>query len=78
MKEIRTCELRAQAPAGAEGMTLVGTPIVYEQPTTINDPAGAFTEIIRRGRWTARICPTCGCSTTTISTVCPWPGRPAP
>lgn len=49
MKEIRTCELRAQVPAGTDGLTLVGTPIVYEQPTTINDPAGAFTEIIRRG-----------------------------
>lgn len=49
MKEVRTCELRAQAPAGAEGMTLVGTPIVYEQPTIIHDPAGEFTEIIRRG-----------------------------
>ena len=49
MKETRTCEIRTQAPAGADGLTLVGTPIVYEQPTTINDPAGAFTEIIRRG-----------------------------
>ena len=49
MKEVRTCELRAQAPAGAEGMILTGTPIVYEQPTIIHDPAGEFTEIIRRG-----------------------------
>jgi len=49
MKEIRTCELRAQAPAGASGLILEGTPIVYEQATTINDPAGEFTEIIRRG-----------------------------
>ena len=49
MKETRICELRAEAPAGAETLVFVGTPIVYDQPTTINDPAGAFTEIIRRG-----------------------------
>jgi len=49
MKEIRICEIRAEAPAGAEGLYLAGRPIVYEAPTVINDPAGAYTEIIRRG-----------------------------
>jgi HK97 family phage prohead protease len=49
MKEIRTAEIRAEAPAGANSLTLTGRPIVYDVPTTINDPAGKFTEIIRRG-----------------------------
>lgn len=51
MKEIRVCEIRAgSAAAGAAGgLRLEGRPIVYDQPTTINDPAGAFTEIIRAG-----------------------------
>lgn len=49
MKEIRLCELRAEAPAGAEALTIEGRPIVYDQPATINDPAGQFTEIIRKG-----------------------------
>ena len=49
MKEMRVCEIRAQAPAGADGLILEGMPIVYDQPTEINDPAGRYTEIIRRG-----------------------------
>lgn len=49
MKEIRICEIRAAAPAGADGLILEGMPIVYDQPTVINDPAGRYTEIIRRG-----------------------------
>jgi HK97 family phage prohead protease len=49
MKEIRIAELRAEAPAGTESLVLAGRPIVYDQPTTINDPAGKFIEIIERG-----------------------------
>ncbi|MDR2899011.1 MAG: HK97 family phage prohead protease, partial [Clostridiales bacterium] len=49
MKEFRYCEIRAEAAADAKGLRLEGRPIVYDQPTTINDPKGAFTEIIRRG-----------------------------
>ena len=49
MKETRIAEIRAEAPAGAEGRYLTGKPIVYETPTAINDPAGPYTEIIRRG-----------------------------
>lgn len=50
MKEIRVCEIRAGATADApEALKLEGMPIVYDQPTTINDPAGAFVEIIRAG-----------------------------
>lgn len=48
MKELRICEVRAEVPAEA-GLMISGTPIVYEQPTTINSPAGQFTEVIRRG-----------------------------
>ncbi len=49
MKELRYCEIRAGAAAGAEALILEGRPIIYDQPTTIYDPAGAYTEIIRRG-----------------------------
>lgn len=46
MKEIRIAEIRAEAPAGAEGFHLWGRPIVFDTPTTINDPAGEYIEII--------------------------------
>lgn len=49
MKEIRIAEIRAGDPAGSEGLILEGRPIVYDQPTTINDPAGKYIEIIRSG-----------------------------
>ena len=50
MKEIRICEIRADAAARAEqALRLEGRPIVYDQPTKINDPAGAFIEVIRAG-----------------------------
>ena len=50
MKEIRICEIRAGAAAGAgKALRLEGRPIVYDQPTKINDPAGAFIEVIRAG-----------------------------
>ena len=50
MKEYRICEVRAEQPA-AEGEKLIlkGTAIVYDEPTTINDPLGSYTEIIKRG-----------------------------
>lgn len=45
MKEYRVANI-----TGGEGMTLTGRPIVYDQPTTINDPSGrTYTEIIERG-----------------------------
>ena len=46
MNEHRIAEIRA---AGESGMSIQGTPIVYDIPTVINDPAGNYTEIIRRG-----------------------------
>lgn len=51
MKEIRICEIRAaDAAAGAgSGLRLEGRPIVYDQPTTIKDAAGEYTEVIQRG-----------------------------
>lgn len=49
MKELRICEIRTEAPAGADSLILEGMPIVYDRPTVINDPAGRYTEIIRSG-----------------------------
>jgi HK97 family phage prohead protease len=47
MKETRIAEIRAADPAGENGLVLEGMPIVYNQPTKINDPKGKYTEIIR-------------------------------
>ena len=46
-KELRFAEVK---PSGVSDLVLVGTPVVYETPTTINLPAGgSYTEIIHRG-----------------------------
>ena len=47
MKETRTAEIRASQINDA--MTIEGRAIVFDQPTTINDPVGSYTEIIQRG-----------------------------
>lgn len=50
MKEVRVCEIRAAAAADASKvLRLEGRPIIYNQPTTISDPAGSYIEIIRAG-----------------------------
>ena len=51
MKEVRITEVRAQEPTadGNGTLLIVGTPIVFETPTTINDPTGSYTEVIKRG-----------------------------
>ena len=49
MKELRIAEIRAEAPAGVEGLVLTGRPVVYDQPTVIKDKFGEYTEVIRRG-----------------------------
>lgn len=53
MKETRITQLkaetRADTAAASESLILWGRPIVYEAPTTINDPAGEYIEIIKRG-----------------------------
>lgn len=51
MKEIRTAEIRAEAPTADDAHALIieGMPIVFDTPTTINDLAGSYTEIIQRG-----------------------------
>lgn len=47
----RTQDLRNKSEAAAAGERLVleGRPIVYDQPTTIKGPTGAYIEIIRTG-----------------------------
>lgn len=51
MKEYRVCEIRAEHPPaeGTDGLIIKGIAIVYDKPTTINDPKGQYTEIIKRG-----------------------------
>lgn len=51
MKELRTAEIRAEAPTaeGSGSLVVVGTPIVFDTPTTIEDPGGSYTEVIKRG-----------------------------
>ena len=51
MKEVRITEVRAQEPTadGNGTLLIVGTPIVYDTLTTINDPTGSYTEVIKRG-----------------------------
>lgn len=51
MKEVRLAEVRATEPSvdGKDTLIIVGTPIVYDTPTTINDPSGSYTEVIQRG-----------------------------
>lgn len=46
MKETRAAEINADE---SEAMTLTGTPIVFDTPTTINTPDGAYTEVIAAG-----------------------------
>src|SRR5690625_5118279 len=47
VKEIRHAEIRAQQNESEE-MVIMGTPIVFNTPTNINDPRGAYTEVIQR------------------------------
>lgn len=50
MKETRNVALNAATDTDeAGGMILTGTPIVFDQPTTINTPDGSYTEIIAAG-----------------------------
>ena len=49
MKELRVCEIRAEAAAAGEALRLEGMPMVFNQPTLINDPKGQYVEIIRAG-----------------------------
>lgn len=49
MKEIRCTEIRAESTAADGALILTGTPIVFDEPTTINDLTGQYTEIIKRG-----------------------------
>lgn len=49
MKELRTAEIRANTSAEGDALVLAGRAIVFDEPTTINDPAGSYIEIIQRG-----------------------------
>ena len=49
MKELRIAEIRAESLADDKALVLRGMPIVFEQAVVINDPAGSYTEIIKRG-----------------------------
>ena len=44
MKEIRNSKIQSD-----KNLELIGTPILFDEPTTINDPMGSYTEIIKRG-----------------------------
>ena len=46
MKETRIAEIRASQSNDA--MIIEGRAIVFDQPTTINDPVGSYTEVIER------------------------------
>ena len=46
MKETRIAEIRASQ--NNDAMIIEGRAIVFDQPTTINDPVGSYTEIIER------------------------------
>lgn len=48
MKELRVCEIRADTPVGEKSLVLEGWPIVFNKLTKINDPAGSYTEVIRK------------------------------
>lgn len=51
MKEIRLSEVRATDPTadGKDALIIVGTPIVFDTPTQIDDLCGSYTEVIQRG-----------------------------
>jgi HK97 family phage prohead protease len=49
MKETRIAEIRALTPNESGALILEGRAIVFDQPTSINDPAGSYTEIIASG-----------------------------
>lgn len=44
MKETRNTKIQSN-----NNLELIGTPIVFDEPTTINDPMGGYKEVIKRG-----------------------------
>ena len=44
MKEIRNTKIQSN-----NELELIGTPIVFDQETIINDPMGSYKEVIKRG-----------------------------
>ncbi|MFC0905280.1 HK97 family phage prohead protease [Clostridium sp. MT-14] len=47
-REIRSAEIRADKAQDSKNSILLGTPIVFDKPTTINGRYGSYTEIIKR------------------------------
>ena len=47
MKETRHVEIRTEQTE-SQDMVITGTPVVFNTPTTINDPMGSYTEVIER------------------------------
>lgn len=45
VKEIRNSKIQSNN----KELELIGTPIVFDKPTIINDPMGSYTEVIKRG-----------------------------
>lgn len=77
MKEIRTAEIRAQAPTaeGANGLIIEGVAIVFDTPTTIHDPAGDYIEVIKGEHWTRQTLATAGYFIIMTLAGCHWPER---
>lgn len=48
MKEVRHIEIRAAQQPNDDELIIEGVPVVFDTPTTINDPMGSYTEIIKR------------------------------
>lgn len=44
MKETRNTQIQSN-----DELQLIGTPIIFDEPTIINDPMGSYKEIIKRG-----------------------------
>ena len=44
MKETRNTKIQSNS-----NLELIGTPIVFDEPTIINDPMGSYKEVIKRG-----------------------------
>lgn len=49
MKEIRIAEIQTTQRNNEDELLLVGTPILYDTPTTIGSGSNAFKEVIQRG-----------------------------
>lgn len=53
MKELRVSKISVETRSGEavdnSELVLIGRPVVFDTPTTINDPLGSYNEVIERG-----------------------------